>query len=115
MVLALCLRESALLDHTAGLMPEMFSSELLGKVFSQLANRHREGLEVSLSGLTDFTAEEMSHIAGILHRQNGPVNEQAYLDCARIIRSEYESASVTTEDDLLAYRDKLKKRKGLKE
>ena len=114
MVLALCLRESALLDHTAGLKPEMFSSELLGKVFSQLANRHREGLEVSLSGLTDFTAEEMSHIAGILHRQNGPVNEQALLDCIRTIQDENQFAKVTTDDDLLAQRERMKQRKGIK-
>jgi len=114
MVLALCLRESALLDHTAPLKPEMFSSELLGRVFSQLSSRHRQGLEVSLSGLTDFTSEEMSHIAGILHRQNGPVNEKALLDCIRTIQDENQSAKVTTDDDLLARRERMKQRKGIK-
>ena len=114
MVLALCLRESALLDHTTGLKPEMFSSELLGKVFSQLYSRHRQGLEVSLSGLTEFTSEEMSHIAGILQRQQGPVNEQALLDCIRTIQDENQSARVTTDDDLLARRERMKQRKGIK-
>ena len=114
MVLALCLREGALLDHTAGLKPEMFSSELLGKVFSQLSSRHRQGLEVSLSGLTEFTSEEMSHIAGILQRQQGPVNEQALLDCIRTIQDENQSAKVTTDDDLLARRERMKQRKGIK-
>ena len=114
MVLALCLRESALLDHTDGLKPEMFSSELLGNVFSQMYNRHRNGLEVSLSGLTDLTAEEMSHIAGILHRQTGPVNEQALQDCIRTIQDENQSARIVTDDDLLARRERMKQRKGIK-
>ena len=114
MVLALCLRESALLDHTAGLKPEMFSSELLGKVFAQLLSRHNQGLEVSLSGLADFTPEEMSHIAGILQRQNGPVNEQALTDCIHTIQDEYQSTKVTTDEDLRLRQERMKQRKGIK-
>ena len=115
MLLALWLRQSALLDHTAGLKPEMFSSDLLGKVFSQLMSRHKEALEVSLSGLTEFTSEEMSHIAGILHRQNGPVNEQALQDCIRTIQDEYQSARVTTDEDLRLRQERMKQRKGMKQ
>ena len=114
-VIAMVLRQSALLDEAKNLKPEEFSSGLLGNVYNQLRQRYEQGLDVSLGVLSDLSAEEMSHVTQVFHRQTGPVNEQAYLDCARIIRSEYESASVTTEDDLLAYRDKLKKRKGLKE
>ena len=114
MVLALGLREPALLDHTKGLTPEMFSSELLGRVFSQLTARHREGLEVSLGGLTDFTSEEMSHIAGILQRQQGPVNEQALLDCVHTIQQEYQSTNVQTDDQMLALQERMKQRKGIK-
>ena len=113
MVLALCLRENALLDHTDGLKPEMFSSELLGKAFSQLQVRHQNGLEASLGGLTDFSPEEMSHIAGILHRQNGPVNEQALQDCIRTIQDENQSAKVVTDDDLLQRQKRMKQRKGI--
>ena len=112
MVLALCLRESALLDHTTGLQPEMFSSELLGKVFSQLDSRHKNGLEVSLSGLTEFTSEEMSHIAGILQRQNGPVNEQAFRDYIDIINPRYRKRSVSSDEDLLALRNRKKESGG---
>ena len=113
MVLALCLRENALLDHTDGLKPEMFSSELLGKAFSQLQVRHQNGLEASLGGLTDFSPEEMSHIAGILHRQNGPVNEQALQDCIRTIQDENQSTKVVTDDDLLQRQRRMKQRKGI--
>ena len=114
MLLSLVLRESALLDSTGGLEAEMFSSELLGRVYAQLKQRHEQGLEVSLGGLTDLTPEEMSHIAGILHRQQGPVNEQALTDCIRTIQNEYQASKVTTEDDLLAVRERMKERKGMK-
>ena len=114
MLLALVLREPALLDHTRDLKPEMFSSELLARVYDQLVKRHNEGLDVSLSGLADFTSEEMSHIAGILQRQEGPVNEQALLDCVRTIQREYQTGRVSNEDDLMALRNRLKERKGIK-
>ena len=114
MVLALCLRESALLDQTAALQPEMFSSELLERVFSQLSSRHKAGLEISLSGLTDFTSEEMSHIAGIVQRQSGPVNEQAFLDCIQTIQDAYQSSKVTTDEELRLRQERMKQRKGIK-
>ena len=114
MLLSLVFRESALLDHTGNLTPEMFSSELLGRVYTQLKRRHSEGLDVSLAALTDLSQEEMSHIAGILQRQQGPVNEQALMDCIRTIQSEYQASKVETEDDLLAVRERMKERKGIK-
>ena len=114
MLLALALREPAFLDQTRELKPEMFSSELLGRVFAQLTARHREGLEVSLGILSDFTSEEMSHVAGILQRQEGPVNEQALADCIRTIQREYQSGRVETEDDLRKFQNKMKERKGIK-
>ncbi len=113
-VIAMALKEPALLDQTEGLAPEQFSSPLLGKVFSQLRQRHREGLEVSLGVLSDLTPEEASHMAGILCRQEGPVSETALSDCLRIIVQEHSMGSVTTDDDLLALSRKLKERKGVK-
>jgi DNA primase len=113
-VLAQCLRQSALLDQTAGLTPEMFSVEVFGRVYDQILRRHKEGLEVSLGGLTDFSPEEMSHIASILHSQQGPVSEQALSDCIRVIREESQGAKVATDEDLLALREKMKQRKGIK-
>ena len=114
MLLALILQEPALLEQTGELKPEMFSSPLLGRVYGQLAQRYRQGLEVSVGGLTDLTNEEMSHVAGILQRQRGPVNEQALQDCLGTIRREYQARKVETEDDLLALRNQLKERKGIK-
>ena len=114
MVVSQCLREPALLDETRGLKPEMFSSPLLGKVFSQLRDRHSQGLEVSIGGLTDLEPDEMSHVAGLLQRQQGPVNEQALADCVSTISAEYQAAHATTSDDLLAMREKFEQSKGYK-
>ena len=113
-LLGLVLREPALLDKTRSLKAEEFSSSLLGKVYEQLCSRHEQGLEVGLSGLTDLTGEEMSHVVGALQRQQGPVNEQALYDCLRTIQSEHQSSQVSTEDDLMALREKMKQRKGIK-
>lgn len=113
-ILSQILREPAMLAQAKDLKPEHFSSELLGRVYGQLLQRSQQGLEVSLSVLADLTGEEMSHITGIFQRQQGPVSELAFADCIRTVRSEHQAAAVTTEDDLLSYRNKLKERKGLK-
>ena len=114
-VIAIALREPALLDRTGNLTQEKFSSALLGRVFTQLKQRHDQGLEVALAVLEDLDQEEMSHMVGVLQRQQGPVNEQAFADCVAIICAEHQAASVNSEDDLLALRSRLKERKGIKE
>ena len=114
-VIAIALREPALLDRTGNLTQEKFSSALLGWVYSQLKKRHDQGLEVSLAVLEDLDQEEMSHMVGVLQRQQGPVNEQAFADCVATICAEHQAASVNSEDDLLALRSRLKERKGIKE
>ena len=113
-LLAQCMREPALLDQAKGLKPEMFSVEVFGRVFDQITRRHKEGLDVSLGGLTDFSPEEMSHIAAILHSQQGPVNEKALQDCIRVIREESLGTKVTSDDELLARQKSFQQRKGIK-
>ena len=114
-VIALVVKAPALLDQAVALRAAEFSSALLGRVYDQLRKRHDQGLEVSLGVLEDLSADEMSHVAGILHRQEGPVNERALADCIRIIREEHQSGSVSSEDDLLRFRDKMKERKGVRQ
>ena len=114
MVLAQILKEPALLGEIPELKPEMFSSPFLGKAFSQLSNRYRQGLEVTLSGLTDFTPEEMACLAGITQRLTGPVNHEGLADCSRIIREEYQKSQTKTMEDIMLYREKMQKSKGTK-
>ena len=110
-VIAMVLKVPALLDQTDKLQKQQFSSPLLGRVYEQ---RHRVGLEVSVGVVADLTAEEMSHVASIVHRQQGPVNENALNDCVRTILAEHQVSSVTSKDDLLAFQKKLKESKGVK-
>lgn len=113
-VLAQILKEPALFGEIPELKPEMFSSEFMGRAFSQLLSRYRQGLEVSLSGLTDFAPEEMACLAGITQRLTGPVNHQGLADCARTIREEYQKSQTKTEEDIMLLREKLQKSKGIK-
>ena len=106
--------QPALLDLATDLKPGMFSSDLLGRAFDQLQQRHRQGLEVSAAGLTDFTPEEMAHLASVFQSQSGPVNEQAFQDCIRTIQSEYQSGKVESDEDFRALMERMKKSKGYK-
>ena len=114
-VVAAVMKEPALLSEIPELTPEEFSAPILAKVFSQQLQRHREGQDATLTGLTDFTSEEMAHIAGILQRYDDPVNVQALRDCARTIRMEHQTGAVRTREDIMALRSRLQERKGIKQ
>ena len=112
-VIAQILQEPALLNEAKPLKSDMFSSPLLGSVYSQLSRRYEDGMDVSVAVLEDFSAEEMSHITHLLQRRQGPVSQSAFADCVRTIQAEYQAAHVTSEDDLLAFQNQLKQRKGI--
>ncbi|MDY4754545.1 MAG: DNA primase [Candidatus Faecousia sp.] len=116
-LIAILLREPALLDCCGALSAQSLSSPMLGRVFEQLMANHAQGIPVSLTGLTDFSPEEMSHIALLLQRHDGPVSEQALSDCIRTISTEHQSQSAKSpqnNDDLLSLQKQLLARKGLK-
>ncbi|MBQ6840444.1 MAG: DNA primase [Oscillospiraceae bacterium] len=113
-IIAQVIREPALLDKTGMLRGEDFSVELLGRVFAQLQTRHKQGLEVSVAVLSELTAQEMSHITGICQKHQGPVNEDAFHDCVRIVLNEKQRSKVSSDDDLLALQKKLMESKGTK-
>ncbi len=113
-ILAQILREPALMSQAKNLTPECFSSPLLGRVYDQLRRRHEEGLEVSAAVLEEFSPEEMSHIIGILHRQEGPVSQQGFEDCVQTVLREHQTTNVDSMDDLLALQKKLRERKGIR-
>ena len=111
-ILSQILREPGLLDACRNLQGSDFSVPLLGKVYDQLRSRHEQGLEVSISVLAELTGEETSHIAGISQRQQGVVNEDAFRDCVATVLAQRQSKDVSSDDDLMALRNKLKERKG---
>lgn len=117
-VIAMLLREPALISQCPGLTGQAFSSQLLGKAFNQIAERARHGEEVSFASLTDFSPEEMSHLVMVSQQQESTVSEEAFADCVRTIRMSHQYDSVKSDsggDSLLAMRQALQKRKGYKE
>ena len=113
-IIAIAVKDPALLDLCGGLTAQEFSVPLLGKVYGQLLERHRSGLAVGLHVLSELTAEEMSHVTRICQNQQGPVSEKAFKDCITTLRGAAQAKQVTTDDDLLAFRNKLKESKGTK-
>ena len=114
-IVSLAIQEPALLDLAADLRPEEFSVELLGKVYSQLRQRHKEGLGVSVAVLSELTPEETSHITAICQRREGPVSETAFRDCVNIVKGTRQASAVSSDDDLMAFRNKLRQSKGTKQ
>ncbi len=113
-ILAQLLLEPALSEQTGGLTGAQFSVPVFGKVFDQLAGLYRAGLEVTLAAVTDLTPEEMSHVVGVCQKRQGTVNEAAFSDCVKTVLGLSQAAKVTTDDELLAFRNKLKESKGTK-
>ncbi len=113
-ILANIFKQPSLLDQVGGLTAAQFSCPLLGRIFRQQQDRYKQGLEVSASVLEGLESDEMAHLAGILQRNQGPVNEQAFADCVRTVLESYRARNTVTEQDLLALRDKMKEKKGLK-
>ena len=114
-VITLAMKDPSLLDLAGELTGEKFSVPLLGKVYDQMRFRHRQGLEVSLAVLTELTAEEMSHITGICQKQSGTVNEKAFRDCLATLHGATQVKNISSDDDLLAFRNKLKESKGTRQ
>ena len=111
-IIALAMRESALLDLTGDLRAEEFSVPLFAKVYDQMQRRHSQGLGVSVASLEELTSDEASHIAMIAQGQSGPVSEQAFRDCAAIIRDRHRKRTVSSDEDLLALRNRKKESGG---
>ena len=114
-ILAQILKEPSLLEEAKSLEHTSFSVALLGRVYGQLKERYRQGMEVNLSVLADISPEEMSHLTGVIQRHTGTVNADSFRDCVRMVQDAHSSKSVSTDADLLAFRDKLKERKGTKQ
>ena len=112
-VLRMLLREPALFDRIGGLTEEEFSVPMFGKVFSVWLERHFEDLPLDLACLAEgLTSAEMSHLTGVLQKQDAPLSEDAFDDCVRIIREEHRHAQVSDASSLRAMQESLRKKKG---
>ena len=112
-ILAMAMRDPALLDLAEQLKPEEFSVPLFGRVYTQMWQRYSAGMPLSIAALEDLEPEEMSLLAQIAQKQQGPVNERAFRDYLEIVHEEYMRRTAGSQDDaLMALRNKMKESKG---
>ena len=113
-VIRLLFLEPALLEQTGRLLPEQFSSPLLGRIYALLRQRHSQGLSLQPGTLAgDLTAEEMGHLTGILEQPESRSNSsQALHDYLEIIETESAKRGGTGLDPLMAARDKFREKKS---
>ena len=113
-VIRLLLLEPDLLEQTAALGPDQFSSPLLAKLYVLLKQRHSQGLSLQLGALSGtLTPEEMSHITGILEQPESRSNSsQALRDYIEIIETEAAIRGGSDADSLMALRDKFREKKS---
>ncbi|MBE6950202.1 MAG: DNA primase [Ruminococcaceae bacterium] len=107
-LIAMALREPALLDLAGELKAEEFSVSLFANVYTQMQTRYSAGLAVSMAGLEELNADEASHVAMVAQSQSGPINEQAFRDYISTIKARHRKRSISSDEDLLALRDRKK-------
>ena len=94
------------------LTPEDFSSPLLGRAFTLLRDAAERRATLSpavLSGM--FTPEEESHLTEVLSRPEVLANgKRALADYIGVIRSEQQA--LTAQDDLRAFAESQRNKKG---
>ena len=111
-IIAQILRDPSLFDEAKSLSQNHFSVPLFGKVFAQLRARYDAKMDVSLGVLEDISHEEMSHLAGITHRHQDSTSEAAFRDCVTTVCNLCQAKQVSSNDDLMALRNKLLESKG---
>lgn len=106
-IIAMILRDSALISLCGSLTSGEFSSDTLGRAYQQLTQNYTSGADVSLASLTEFTTEEMAHLAFVVQQYQGLVSEQSLADCIRTVQQEHQAKiihSAKDDDALLAIR-----------
>ena len=113
-VIRLIMLEPSLLEQTAALGPESFSSPLLARLYVLLRQRHSQGLSLQLGALSGaLTPEEMSHVAGILEQPQSMSHlGQALKDYLAIIATEAAKRDGAGQDPLMAARDQFREKKS---
>jgi len=114
-VLQLLLASPELMGSCAAkLLPEHFSSPLLGKVYAAFLQLFAEGLNLRVAAIEgQLTDEEMKHVISVLQSDRIIGDSKRTLsDYCEIIKTEYDKRTYSGEQSLLELRDSLRKRKG---
>ena len=100
------------LFQSADISPQDFSSPLLARFFEILKEKTDAHLPLSMATLSaNFTPEETDHLTGILQKPEVLSNgHKALGDYINIIKTEKQNSSA--EDDLRAFAEQMRNRKG---
>ena len=114
-ILRLLMLDGALVRETAGLEPEHFSSQYLGKIYAVLRRRLLEGRAIQLGMLEgELDREEIELLAEILRQPEAlEQGSKAMADYRAILEAERMKRQVSEEADLLAVRDRLRQKKSI--
>ena len=114
-ILRLLMLDGALIRETAGLEPEQFSSQYLGKIYAVLRRRLLEGRAIQLGMLEgELDREEIELLAEILRQPEAlEQGTKAMADYRAILEAEGMKRQVSDETDLLALRDRLRQKKSI--
>ena len=111
-LLRMLAREPELFARTQRLTAQSFSVPFFGRAYALWKQRWQDGLQVSLASLEGIlTPDETAHLTSVLQKQDAPVSEEAFDDCARILLEE-SSRGAADADSLRAIQQSLKKKKG---
>lgn len=112
-VVRLLVRDASLFPLTEGLSAEAFSSPFLAQVYALLRERHGKGLSLDPDSLGEhLTAEQVSHLAGVLNEPESPAHSrQAMADYIDIIETEAAKRKEGV-DPLLAAQEKYRQKKA---
>jgi len=94
------------------ILPEDFSSDVLGRFYNVLLQKARDHASISMAALADsFTNEEISHLTMILQKPEVLANStKALSDYIETIKSEKQNS--LAQDDLLAFAQNMRNKKG---
>ena len=114
-ILRLLMLDGGLIRETAGLEPEHFSSQYLGKIYAVLRRRLLEGRAIQLGMLEgELDREEIELLAEILRQPEAlEQGTKAMADYRAILEAEGMKRQVSDETDLLALRDRLRQKKSI--
>lgn len=116
-ILRLLMLDGSLVSNLEGLQPEQFSSQYLGKIYTVLCRRLREGRAIQLGMLeSELEREEIELLAEILRQPEALENgKKAMADYLAILDTEQAKLRGTDESALLAAQKMFRKKKSMKE
>ena len=111
-LLRLLCRDESLFDRVR-LLPEQFSSSLLGRAFEAFCSQYQEGRPVSVASLGDaFTPEETAHLSHVLQKSEDLVSDAALQDYIGVITAEYDKSQRSGRDRLMSILERKKNKSG---